>query len=747
MKLRKLAAAALTAAMTLSLAAPALAAESADARLTQVTLAVKKTLSIGDEYTQFYGEPNETPLGVKWDLNWSAEEKSLSVTATDTGKVLGYNRSAQPVDEQAGNYGPSFPEMSRDEARAKAEEFLNKVLTDGETAVIDDDWSTSPSLDARQYGFGGSVFLNGVPTPMSFRVWVWAADGEVSNFWRDDESEYVGDIPAADTVTTADKARAQLAGTLEMELIYVRDDPEQPAVLRYVPRSSHDFYVDAATGELIDLTELREKLAERGTSGAADKTMSYDAASPEAAAETNLSLSRAEQEGVAKLEGVLTSAQLDAKVRAWTELKLTGFELSGCSYSVEREDGDPIVRPMPAIMETAAAGADGDAAKTAKVTARMSYNRMADGSISRRTVSVDARTGELLSMSGYNAYQDKEAKTAKANAQKSAEAFLAKLWGDQFAKTELYKDDNSDSLKLSDAYSFTYAQKANGYFFPENSITVRVSADNGAIMGFSRNFDDDVTFDSAEGLIDLAAAKTAWAGTFSVELGYIAVPVSLDLLGGEVRPLINAGYSYYNSLKPGYELGEQDGWYSGIDAKTGKPVQPEESPEPEGVSYNDIAGHWAETALKELAEYNVGWYTEAASPEGALKQLDYVALLCSADGYRYVPGEDDPDELYDYAIRRGLLARDARNDGKTLTRAEMIQMMLDSLGYKEIANLQGIFTCGYADADRIPAGHMGYAALAQGLGLVSGDEGGSYAPDRGAIRGEAAVMLWRYMKR
>ena len=65
MKLRKLAAAFMAGALSLGLAAPAFAAEAADARLTRVTLAVKETLDIGDEYTEFYGEPDETALGTR----------------------------------------------------------------------------------------------------------------------------------------------------------------------------------------------------------------------------------------------------------------------------------------------------------------------------------------------------------------------------------------------------------------------------------------------------------------------------------------------------------------------------------------------------------------------------------------------------------------------------------------------------------------------------------------------------------
>ena len=42
---------------------------------------------------------------------------------------------------------------------------------------------------------------------------------------------------------------------------------------------------------------------------------------------------------------------------------------------------------------------------------------------------------------------------------------------------------------------------------------------------------------------------------------------------------------------------------------------------------------------------------------------------------------------------------------------------------------------------------MGYAALAQALGLVVGNEKGNYLASAPALRCEAAVLLWRYLSR
>ena len=53
----------------------------------------------------------------------------------------------------------------------------------------------------------------------------------------------------------------------------------------------------------------------------------------------------------------------------------------------------------------------------------------------------------------------------------------------------------------------------------------------------------------------------------------------------------------------------------------------------------------------------------------------------------------------------------------------------------------------FAEAAAIPAADLGYAAIAQGLGIIKGDDRGNFAPGRTSTRCEAAYMLWLYMKR
>ena len=71
-------------------------------------------------------------------------------------------------------------------------------------------------------------------------------------------------------------------------------------------------------------------------------------------------------------------------------------------------------------------------------------------------------------------------------------------------------------------------------------------------------------------------------------------------------------------------------------------------------------------------------------------------------------------------------------------------MLLNSAGFGPVARLSGIFTCSYRDRASIPAADLGYAALAQGFGVVTNRD---YNASGDLSRAVAAVMLYRLMQR
>ena len=721
MKLKQLLSAALALTLGLTMAVPAQAAGK-DQELERVTKTVKTTLSIPDDYTEFYGEPSEGPLGVTWNLRWTSEKKGCYVTATHEGKVLNLNRweETESPYSYGQTYDPQFPAMTRQEAKALAQSFLDRVLTAGETAEVRGEGEDT--LSSTSYWFQGGILLNGVASPLNFHLEVRLRDGQITSFYRDDPSQYAGTVPQAVTSTTAEQAGELLKTTLNMKLEYVLEGESKGAVLRYLPVGGDHYYV-TAEGELVNLTELQKQLQNaRAVKTGGGFFSSNDAAvMEEAPMAAEAKLTDTELAGVAKLEGVLDQEALEQAAKAWTALNLEGYAVASCNYMVDRETGE--------------------------VTARVVFGRNADQGIYRRTVTLNAKTGELMSMYSSNPWTE-EALSAVLNqdqARDKALSFLNQLWPSQLAKTQVY--DAAQAKTSREVFSFQFAQQENGYFYPGNSISVQVDPLDGSIRGFSKNFDEEVTFDDAQGLVSLETAIAAWHGTYPVEFGYMAVPVALNLDEEPIlyKPLVDAGYSYYEALRPGYGYGQREGWYLGVDAKTGLAVKGEEGQPQDRVAYSDVAGHWAEAILNGFAAYNVGWTGGQARPDAPLTQADFLAFLLSAEGLRFdLTTPDGLDQLYRTAVRRGFLTEQERNDALALDRLGMVKLLLDGLGYGTAAKLTGIYRTDYTDGASIPAALLGYAAIAQGLGMVKGPD---FHPLRPATRAEGAALLWQYMKR
>lgn len=74
-----------------------------------------------------------------------------------------------------------------------------------------------------------------------------------------------------------------------------------------------------------------------------------------------------------------------------------------------------------------------------------------------------------------------------------------------------------------------------------------------------------------------------------------------------------------------------------------------------------------------------------------------------------------------------------------------LHKILHQAGYGEVAQLSGIFSCAYPDAAQIPANLTGYAAIAQGMGIIGVEQ--EFAAGKSATRGEATEMLYNFMDR
>jgi len=715
--------------MLFSMAVPGSAAESSDSanRLAAVTGKVKAALALDTEqYKEFNGQLTEGELAPTWRLSWSGEGGSLEITASESGRIISYYRFDE--DEVRNSAPLSLPKGDPAKAKDAAAAFLKRVLSSSETVDLDAAAREGTPLQQTRYYFRGTLLLNGCPSPLSFSLAVRASDHAVVQFHRDSlESGYIGTVPAARFQMKQGAAEPLLRETLSLRLEYVLDEGEKTAVLRYLPNAIHSFYVDDASGKLVDLTKLYEELG--SDNKLSNSGEAAEAPSPSAGADSNSSLTQAEQLGADKLKGTLSKETLNQKALSISELGLDNYTLASVSYQEEE------------LAEHASV-----------IVAQLSYARKTEDRILHRWVTLNAKTGELMEVYSTRTWDEEQpGKVNEDTARKTAEAFLAAQQKERFALCAAYTGDPAGQREngLHGIWSFQYARQEKGYFFPKDQFAIGIDAMDGSISFYSQSWSEDVTFDDPDGIITAEQAVRAYFKTFQVTHGYVAVPQKLDLSDPEYAPLAEMGYRALNSLKLGWHLTAPEKNVIGIGAKTGQPVfwTREESG---SLRYSDLEGFQAKSAAEALADYGIGYAGGKFRPDKKLTQLDLVALLASTQGVLIDPDhltDGDADRAYQTAYNMGALQRAERNDDQLLSRIDLIKILLDAGGYGPAAQYQGIYRTKFSDEAEIPDDLLGYAALAQAMNVAQGDSAGRLDPGQSATRGDAGVMLYAFMQR
>ncbi len=717
--LKRITAVCLSIVLMLVMAVPALAAgESLDAELARVTKAVKETLGIGDSYTKFDGNVSDRNSYRTWNLDWSAEDETLSVTADTNGKIFSYYRYKNRYDKDQYGYGysPAFPKVSRSDAQAAAKAFVEKLLKTGETIVFEDNEIITYEIrNSSTYYFYGTILLNGIKSPLSFNVGVIADGLYINNFSRSDLNErFVPDIPSPVASVSSEKASALLAGNVKMKLQYVLEDEKKPAVLRYLPVYTGNYIVRADTGAVVNLDELQNLYSTayasaRGMGGA------------EKSADSN-GLSEVELSAVSDLEGVLSKEKLDEALRSINGLGLeNGYTLRSVNYWKDSESDVfcrlTYTKKLSENSEKLKSGTTSDAASSKYIDTYPQY--------SYKYIMVDAKTAALKSISSSSTFVSEEAPVLSASQlEQKALLFIKTNFNDKYSRIVLNKEDSSPENG-----HFVFSETANGIPFTYNYVSISVDTSDGTVMGLDINWKDDVQFASAEGIVSADAALAAYTASFKPVLQYVYIPAGED----------QEGYK----LVLAYKF-ESEKYVSGVDAKTGEVIAPVYDTNTAPLSYDDLEGCYGKAQIEALAKYKVGFAGPSFKPEAQLTQKDALVLLLSAVGYGF---DMEEDYLYESAYSYKLITRKEKDPGKLLNRADLIKILVGATEYGPAAELKGIFNPGFSDDALITDEYRGYAAIAKSLGIVKGDEENKLNPLDSVSRQDAAIMLYNFMSR
>ncbi len=671
-----------------------------DQQLAAIVQKVKQQIDISDTYTDFYGEESSGDMNHQWNLYWQSEAQELDIVTDEDGTILSYYlyRSDTPsynYDE----YAPTFPEKNFDEIQQAAEQFANKVLKSNETVVFTEDDDRMIAFETESTDVYGTIYCNGIKSPSWISMNVASTDLAVLSYMRMD-MQCVSGIPAATPTVQQTVAANALQDTMQLRLQYSTWGSEgNHAELLYMPTSYDSYYVDAQTGETVNYSQLLSQ----GEYGMGDSGF--------ATSDRDGGLTDAEQLGADLLKEVRSEEELEQQLDDIAVLGLSSYTLNSTNYWVDADDES--------------------------VTCDMFFMKEKNGEGIYKDVTVDAKTGKLLSL--YTYYSDADTETAALTTaqQQTIQTFLEEYAPDTVSQTALWDSSRSWNGSLVQ----TYARQVNGYAFPEQYIIVGMHGEDSVIDSFSSYWDEDTTFASADVLTTQAQAQQTYFNAHTVSLSYLDVPVSSRSYPAYEK----LGYEFVYEWKLVYQAEMEENCY-GVYAKDNTLCLTDEQ-ETSSIGYSDIeASRYPEIA--KLAAYGVGYLSDTFEPQKKLIQKDFLVLLLSAQGEAYDP--DDADELayiYARAYDYGMLTEAEYAPNQELTRAAMVKIMIDATGYGRTADIAEIYRCRFADESSIPQQYYGYVATAQGLGLVNGDENGVFHPNAIATRVQAAILLYNFMSR
>ncbi len=685
-------------------------------------LSVKRKIPVPEDLTEFsyklgYSGGNYSKSKY-WNFTWRDKEynKSVKVRCDEEGNILSY--SIYNSEDRT-----SKPTYLKEELVKNATDFIKKVAPE-----ISDKIELSKSEFSGVYS-GTYLYTferveNGIKMPDNeVTVTVNYETGEVKRF----NSDWTFDveIPSPELNISLEEAREKIGENLEMKLKYmsktenIGDKKVVKAYLVYVPDKSY-IAVDAKTGEIYDTRDEFYDMDELEDSKNA-ATASFS--SLDMAAEEELTVEEVEKINemkklITKEEAILavTSRKdvllLDDNAKA-IEAKLTQ------KYDYDEEKNTGYIWQLRFT--------DPRSIKENNEDTYRAYIK----------ATVDAENGKILYYhSTVRSYYDSELKEwedinvkyTSEQCQNTFENFVKNMESEKFSDTRL--SDSTDTaylLKYIDekpvygGYSYNYVRVNEGVDYTYNNISGDVDGITGKIYSYNVNWTDNIEFESPNGAISAKEAYNAYSEKDGFELVYEINNKhyiennpkedeyydysDLYVLEKEVRLVYRTDiYPQYISPFTGEQLD-----YSG--------TVYEEAGE---KKYTDISGYWGERYIKLITDMEYSFDGDEFLPEKAITKDEWFNLLRTVGSYT------DEDEY---------------KDAKKVTKLDAVKMIINSLYLERVAKIPNIYKSSFDDIGEVQNSDIGYVALAEGLGILSGDGSNNINPNKELSRIEAVCMV------
>lgn len=635
---------------------------------------VKSRIPSTDMYDDFTAN-QRVSQGVKvYQFYWRGTESKeyLEIECLENGIITRFSKSGQDIYQEK-----AMSDISREKALRKVKIAFYKLNPDLEGKTVIKNGNENKQLWETRQQFIITRIENGIE--------VYGDNGHIEMDMNADSilwyymnwSDY-SEFPNPEDAISVEEAQKLYAEKIGIHLIYKSktEDGVIKPYLVYTPKNDTHKYIDM-NGELISCNPYPVY--------AGNGYLTNDKVMMEGAADQ---FSKAEVDEINKLEGLLSQEEAIEIIEGEKLFNLQDFEVNNISLSKNYYDKE-------------------------KYTYTFSYYHDADKV--RANVSLDAKSGEIISFSKYN-YEEKETEISEETAKQTLTDAVEKLCKTNLEQYELVNNED---------YAVEYNRIVDGIKFPHDSIRANVDKCTGELTYYSKTY-SKAEFPSKDNVISLKMIYNCAFDLFSYGLKYVP-----SYEGENQKADIKLVF--------GFESESFD-----IDPFTGEKYKYND--DDLTLEYEDIENHYAQKYIEELASYGIGIGNKNFMPDNEIKQKELISLIVKVFHKYYMPyaiSDKEIDADYEIAVREGIITKEEIDKNALVSRETASKFLVNAMGYGEVAEAESIFNCPFADVTN----NKGSISILYGLGIVSGNGAGKFNPDASLLRGDTMIMLYKCLSR
>ena len=310
---------------------------------------------------------------------------------------------------------------------------------------------------------------------------------------------------------------------------------------------------------------------------------------------------------------------------------------------------------------------------------------------------------------------------------------------------------DEENLKYINEYYFTFPRVVDGLLYRDNSMGVNIDSKTGNLKSFYFNW-TDAEFPAKSNAISNGEAAELFSKSLDATLAYL-LPVVYDKEMGIAQPSEDVKLIYAISTK-GFPYGGNfviDATTGKIVDWSGKEIKFETSGDPE------LSEHWAKRSVELLIGQGI-LRNRSTDYDSGVTKADAVRMMSIAKGmgyYYYDPYTEmspsftdvsEDNEYYYYienAVRQKILTETGGEfkGSENITKEEFVKLMVNLIGYYDIAKYKEIFTV--SGVSNVSEDAVGYVAIAKVLGILPVNDGETFDGKEEITYAQAAVSLYK----